>query len=304
MLYVGIFIVILMACGIIYQSTRTKDAISISTDFYFLENSSSTMKTETKEIRGDTNADILSSVLTELKKGPKTEGLIGVIPEKVVFESANLDNGIATIHINSAYTDMKAGEELLCRASIVWTLTGLDFVNQVKITVDGEELKKTNGEPMGLMSRDDIVIDAVISPEPTNHEMVKLYFSNQDATDLMVEEREIQVNPNIPLEKYIMEQLIEGPKDSELAATVPSETKIRDIKTVDGICYVDLSSEFVTKHNGGSTGENLTVGSIVNSLTELDNIKKVQFLIEGEKVEEFKGHLDFSKPFERMEINS
>lgn len=299
MIYAGLFCLILIVCGIVYQTTRPKDSVSQIIEFYFLENTTSTMKTEPREVSGDTNADLLSSALAELKKGPKVEGLVGLIPEKVLFESANLDNGIATIHINSAYSDMKSGEELLCRASIVWTLTGLDFVSQVRITVGGEELKKTNGEPIGPMSRKDIVIDAVISPEPTNSETVKLYFSDQDAMQLVIEEREIQVNPNVPLEKYVMEQLIVGPKTSDLYATVPSETKIRDIKTVDGICYVDLSSEFVTKHSGGSTGEGLTVYSIVNSLTELSNIKKVQFLIEGEKVEEYKGHLDFSKPFDR-----
>lgn len=59
-----------------------------------------------------------------------------------------------------------------------------------------------------------------------------------------------------------------------------------------------MSGDFVVKHTGGSVGEWFTIYSIVNSLTELDNIKKVQFLIEGEKQQDFKGHMDFSKPFE------
>lgn len=299
----GILVLLLAAMVAfgIYITTRTKQAESRSTDFYYLETATSAMKPERKEIVGNTEAELLSAALIELKSGPKTEGLEGVVPKNVKFVSANLDKGIVTVNVNSSYIQMKAGEELLCRASIVWTLTGLDFVSKVKITVDGEELKKTNGEPMGLMGRDDIVIDAVISPEPTNRQTVKLYFSNQDATGLSVEEREIEVNPNVPLEKYVMEQLIAGPKESGHYATVPPETKIRDIKTVDGICYVDLSSEFVSKHSGGSTGEGLTIYSIVDSLAELENVKKVQFLIEGEKVEEFKGHVDFSKPFEAKE---
>ena len=98
-----------------------------------------------------------------------------------------------------------------------------------------------------------------------------------------------------------MEQLIAGPESKDLFPTVPPETKIRDVKVVDGICYVDLSMEFVTKHGGGSSGEAFTIYSIVNSLTELSNINKVQFLIEGEKLDEYKGDFDFGKPFEYTE---
>lgn len=278
--------------------------LALDLDFYFVEKETSLMKTEQRQVKGETKADILGNVLTELKYGPKTEGLSPSIPQNVSFNSVNLDNGVATVDISSEYSQMKTGDELLCRGSIVWTLTGIDFVEYVNITVDGNELTKTNGEPIGNMNRDDILIDAVISPEPTNYETVKLYFSNTEATGLEAEERKIEVNPNEPLEKYVMEQLIVGPTSASLYATVPAETKLRTIKTsVDGICYVDLSSEFVSKHSGGSTGETLTIYSIVNTLTSLDNIKMVQFLIEGEKQQEFKGHIDFSKPFEPKEVD-
>lgn len=285
------------------NSSEDENVTSLSLDFYYVDTVSSTMKSEKKEIKGKDNAEIISSALTELKKGPVSEELVSPIPENVNFNSATLDGEEATVDISSEYLNMKSGEELLCRGSIVWTLTGLDFIKYVKITVNGDELKQTNGQPMGKMSRDDIVIDAVVSPETTNYETVKLYFSNDESTGLESEERKIEVNPNQPLEKYIVEQLIAGPKDKDLVATIPPETKIRDIKTIDGICYLDLSSEFVTKHNGGSTGETLTIYSIVNSLAELDKINKVQFLIEGEKQAEFKGHIDFSKPFEPMDVN-
>ena len=61
--------------------------------------------------------------------------------------------------------------------------------------------------------------------------------------------------------------------------------------------YVNLSRDFIKKK--GSISEPIIIYSIVNSLTELDGVKKVQFLIEGEKINEYNGDLDFSKPFER-----
>lgn len=292
-------IVFIAAVLILGNTFQSKDKYQDSVDFYFIEKDSSSLKAESRTVNGKDDLDLLQNVLSELKSGPKQEGLSAALPETVSIETVTLTDGSANIDVSKSYNTLKSGEELLCRGAIVWTLTDLDFVNSVSISVEGMPLEKANGEPIGKMTRDDIMLNTPISPEPTNFKTVTLYFSNEEATGLDVEERKIEVNPNEPLEKYIVEQLIKGPSEgTKLYATIPSETKIRDIKTVEGICYVDLSAEFVSKHSGGSTGETLTIYSIVNSLTELDTVKKVQFLIEGEKQEAFKGHIDFSKPFE------
>ena len=45
----------------------------------------------------------------------------------------------------------------------------------------------------------------------------------------------------------------------------------------------------------------MTIYSIVNTLTELDNIQRVQFLIEGQKSESFI-HMMINEPFESEEM--
>ncbi|MBS4959863.1 MAG: GerMN domain-containing protein [Clostridiales bacterium] len=304
-----VILILLLGCigvlGYFYSKDKTpQDVQKTSVECYFIDKATSTLKSEKEEIEGDTPEQLLQNTMAELKKGPKTEDLTVAIPEKVLVQKVMLDGDTAIIDMSKEYNEMKAGEEALCRASIVWTLTGLDFVDRVEITADGIQLTQTNGEPLGAIGRDDIVLDTEVSPEATDYETVVLYFSNDQATTLVKEERQIEVNPNQPLEKYVVEQLIAGPEDPNDIATVPPETKIRDIKTTsDGICYVDLSAEFVTKHSGGSSSELLTIYSIVDSLCELKHINAVQFLIEGEKQSEFKGHVDFSQPFKPMDVN-
>ena len=113
-----------------------------------------------------------------------------------------------------------------------------------------------------------------------------------------MEERVIEVNTNQSREKSILEQLIAGPLENCCTRTIPAETKLRDVTTTsDGTCYVNLSQEFVTKQISGEKSELLAVYSIVDSLCELEHVERVQFLIEGEKVEDFKGKLDFKTPF-------
>ena len=49
----------------------------------------------------------------------------------------------------------------------------------------------------------------------------------------------------------------------------------------DGVATVNLTKDFVDKHPGGKDAERLTLYSIVNSLTEVKDIQKVKFLING-----------------------
>ncbi len=287
------------------KGLSTPNPLKVTLDFYYPEASSMILKSEKADITAESEEEILTEALKKLKAMPTTETLAMAVPHRVDFISVDLNESTNSVIINvsSEYSTMTASEELICRACIVWTLTGLDFVDSVALNIDGTPLTKSNGEPMGKMSRDDIVINPNIATEPINSVNVTLYFSNAQATGLEKEIRQIEVNPNQPLEKYVMEQLISGPMAEGLYSTVPTETKIKDIKTIDGICYLDLNADFVNKHNGGSTGELLTIYSIVNSLCEVKGVDKVQFLIEGQKQEEFKGHVEFSLPFSPTELN-
>lgn len=272
-------------------------------ELYYLETATSYLKMEEGLVPGETREEVMVNALKKLQEPPKAEVLEIAVPKDISVLAVSLDDDVAVVNVSEDYEDMKHGAELLCRGAIVWTLTSLEDVKFVEITVNGAPLMETADKEVGKMNRDDIVIDGVISPEPSNSVTVTLYFANEDSSGLSAEKRQVAAVPG-QLEKAVVEQLIAGPAEKGHYATIPSETKIRSVTTSDGICYVDLSNEFITKHSGGSTGEMLTIYSIVNSLTELENVQKVQFLIEGEKREEFKGHVDFSQPFEAKEINT
>jgi germination protein M len=151
------------------------------------------------------------------------------------------------------------------------------------------------------LNRDNVVNNPVINPEKIDRQKVVLYFTDSDKKELFPEERSIEIKQSQTAEYQIVEQLMSGPVDSSLKGCMPQGAKIKDIKTEDGICYVNLTSEFVNNIGNGGDTEKLAIYSIVNSLTELNNVNKVQFLIEGEKISNYKGSYDFSKTFERDE---
>lgn len=132
----------------------------------------------------------------------------------------------------------------------------------------------------------------------------KLYFVNEQGK-LSPETRYIN---NAEVEKgteylatVLVKELISGPaKGSLFQAAIPKETKVHsDVKIKDGVATVDLSKEFIEKHQGGKKNEQLTLYSIVNTLTELKDVKSVQFRIDGKVKKEFKGSYQLDMAFPR-----
>jgi len=139
-------------------------------------------------------------------------------------------------------------------------------------------------------------------PKPETVE-VTLYFSDDQAEFLVPEKREVTIEKQSDelLARRVVEELIAGPESKELQPTIPAESRVLSVNINDRIASVDFSNEIKSKHPGGSAGETMTIFSLVNSLTEIDSIEKVQLLIEGQTVESLAGHWDTSNPMERNE---
>ncbi len=144
-----------------------------------------------------------------------------------------------------------------------------------------------------------------VSPDPQENKVtLTLYFGNDNADGLVLEQREL-VRKGESLESLVIQELIKGPQGSG-KRTIPAEAKLRSVKVENGIAYVDFSKEMQSKHWGGTAGESMTVGSVVYTLTELPGIQKVQFLIEGKTEEAIWGHGITNEPIGRgnMPIDS
>lgn len=250
--------------------------------------------------------EYINEIKDEILELPKTSNLFSVVPESVTIKSCRFidtgnGKGKVEIDFSEEYKSLPDSRQLACIAAITKTFTELDFVESVHYYINGEEIIRDNGEKIGDIGSEKVELNPYIEPYKKDSIKVKLYFSDENAMGLCEEERDIEVNEKQSVEMRIVEELINGPNDERLVKDIPEETKINDIKTENGICYVDLSKEFISQHNGGSTGELLTIYAIVNSLTELDYVKQVQFLIDGVKETSLAGHVDFSKTFERDE---
>jgi germination protein M len=128
---------------------------------------------------------------------------------------------------------------------------------------------------------------------------VTLFFSDEQAEYLVGEPRKVpRADGPSALAQAVVGELIRGPRTGGLQATMPSGTKLRKpVSCQDGTCTVDFSEEFVSNHPGGSSGELMTIYSVVESLTaNVPGTRSVHFLVEGRPRDTLAGHMAIQAP--------
>lgn len=128
---------------------------------------------------------------------------------------------------------------------------------------------------------------------------ILLYFPDKTVSYLVPVQRVAEYNTS--LEKTIMQELLKGPGAGRVSP-IPKGTRLLSIGRNGNTINLNLSREFVKNHPGGSTGEMMTVYTIVNSLTEIPGVRNVAFKVEGKNLDTLAGHMTFNKPIGRNRL--
>jgi len=128
-----------------------------------------------------------------------------------------------------------------------------------------------------------------------------VFYVSEDGMALVPVQREVPFGATVPEQaRAIVEAQLAPPAGTTppLVSAIPPDVKLRDVYLTErGDAFVDLSSEIVSKHPGGSLDEIFTVYSIVNALTvNLPAITRVQILVDGKEVDTLAGHVDLRHP--------
>lgn len=249
---------------------------------YYVSNSETKVEVHEHQMQSEMPEEMLNELVQCLSTMP--EKLEYKAPFAMGFQILEMEfeDGKVMLDVDAGYYTLSPTTEVLVRAAIVRTLTQLKEVRYVGITVEGNQLFDAAGELVGWMSAEQFIDND--GNEINTYELtkVKLYFANETGDKLIAAYREKHYSTNTSLERFVVEQLIAGPS-GQIAGLYPSinpQTKIVNVMTKDGICYVNLDDSFLTVVNNVST--EIAVYSIVNSLVELSNVNKVQILVNGE----------------------
>ena len=267
-----------------------------SVKLYFGNKDCTDLVEEKFNIEGIDIVELPGLVMEKLLAGPQKQEHSRIIRAGTSLLDIAAEKGEITVNLSKEFYNEENIMDVLASAAIVKSLCSVNGVVSVTIMVEGNDLVLDDGTAVRGMRDGDLVFDAdALTQDEAN---ITLYFSDAEASGLMREVRRVKVSKGDALEKVVLSELIKGPEQENLYKTIPTETKIRSVETTDGTCFVNLSNDFITKHVGGTAVEQLTVYSIVNALTELSNVERVQFLIEGEKKDVFI-HMVFNEPITR-----
>lgn len=282
-------VVFLISALLLISCSKKEQKVDENTTFLYYLN-----KDETKLLEEE--------IVLQEDAGEQYQQLLEGLWNKSIFKNLvltrrQLRGKILYLSFDTSYSELTKTSEVLVRAALVKTLCQAQNVDGLVIRVDGNNLKDATGREIGILEPlnfADNEGNEITSFEKTT---LILYFSNKSGDELKKEKRTLVYNSNVSIAKLVMEQLLKGPEDSDYLAVMNSGTKILSVTVTDRICYVDLSSDFLTLQ--GKVTPETTIYAIVNSLTALYEVDKVQISVEGDSNVMFGEMLDLNTVFER-----
>lgn len=246
----------------------------------------------------DESADA-QALVNEMDKARKKSTFIPARPAYVKVDHVQTDGQNVYIYYTDTYKSMDNATEMLYRAAVVKTIMQLPKVDHVTFYVDGAPATYADGTVIGMMSADDFVEASGSNSADIQSADIKLYFANAKGDKLIPMDMNVTYNKNVPIERVVVEQLINGPGIPGYYRTLPSNVKLLGISVTDGTCYVNLDSTFVD--GMVNAAEMVPVYSIVNSLCDIPQIDRVQILINGESNRMYRESISLETKFTNNE---
>lgn len=246
----------------------------------------------------DESADA-QALVNEMDKARKKSTFIPARPAYVKVDHVQTDGQNVYIYYTDTYKSMDNATEVLYRAAVVKTLTQLPEVDHVMFYVDGAPATYADGTVIGMMSADNFVEASGSNSADIQSADIKLYFANAKGDKLIPMDMNVTYNKNVPIERVVVEQLINGPGISGYYRTLPANVKLLGISVTDGTCYVNLDSTFID--GMVNAAEMVPVYSIVNSLCDIPQIDRVQILINGESNRMYRESISLETKFTNNE---
>lgn len=234
------------------------------------------------EMNASTSEELIDGCIEALEQQPSDNTHKSIISGNVQVLSYEYDSTsrLVTLYFDPVYETMSASREILTRAGIVKTLTQFsDEIQYVSFVIGDDPLRESDGSLL-LMQGRDFVINIGGNMEYVREDYVTMYFVNAEGTKLQTEDVIVKYSSKINLETAVVNSLISGPITDGLKPSLSADIEVNKVSVKEGICYVDLNETFLERVEGQSF--QLNIYSIVNTLTHMPGITRVQFLIDGE----------------------
>lgn len=149
-----------------------------------------------------------------------------------------------------------------------------------------------------LMLITSVVFIVVGCKEEGEFETGKIYVIDSEMMHLIPIDINIRKTGIEDQAEFMLSSIIKGyDHNPKIRRLVPDIKGCMSVKVNNKTAIVDIKNKMIKNHPKGRDLEQLTVYSIVNTLTSLDEIDNVRFTINGKVKKDFMGYLDMRNSF-------
>ena len=263
---------------------------------YYLNASGNQLMGNPYEPQAGDQETLVQELMAALNTVPTDLECQSAIPSQVEKMSFRVEANVLHLYADANYALMDSVKEILCRAALTKTLTQIPGIDYLTIYCAEQPIMDGAGNPVGMLAASDFV-DSIRDVNSFEKTEMTLYFANEAGDMLVAEKREVMRSTNTSVEKLIVEQLIEGPKGIGRFATMPKDVKLLSVSVNETVCSINLDAAFL--NNTLEVKEYIPIYSIVNSLSELSTVSRVQIRINGSEDAVFRDLIPLSTVFVR-----
>lgn len=239
---------------------------------------------ELKDLRDD-----IGALLKEYLQGPSDKALESPFPRDTTLLDWQMIRGSLHLNLSDSFAQLSGIDLSLACACLARTCLELTQASTIRIRADGAML---NGSTYVILSNDNLFLsDDSLDKLRTD---LTLYYTDENRRYLLGHNISVNLAAQDDVVSYLVEQLMTAPSGMGLVSALPSGTKLLGSRISDGVCTLDFSMDFELNAFSQSYAQRTTLLSLVNTLTQLESIEKVEFHIEGSLMARYR-QLNISK---------
>lgn len=259
---------------------------------YFPERRNRYVAIEPVTIRkADTVREKARLVLQRFLQGPKSPQLRSPFASTTKVNGITFSGKLLTVNFSSAGLSVNTdaqGEQIVMQ-SLIWTLTDIKNVVEVKLTVDGQPVSNIGGHISCIDSFTRLDTRLIENPGDSIGSAAIIYLAADFGDGLYALVPRIRFLSGPAFDREPLDKLFAGPDATEkelgLVSCLPDDATLQKIVFGDGKIDIDLSSEASKSPNRAS--ESTFIDQIIRTATEANENRNnlVNFTIAGESRE-------------------
>ena len=230
-------------------------------------------------LREQDRASQAEAVLALLMGGCQEERFQSPVPSGTSLHSVEVKGGTAWVDFSGSYSQLSGMALTIADYCVALSLTQLEGVYAVRITVNGQELAYRDSN---LFLASDVLLTSM--DDVVRMLTAQLYFPDADGT-LTPEERLLTQYEGQSAADVVIAALTDGPTEDGLQALIPEGVAGITARVEDGVCQLNLPSEELDAVDADAVEQMLR--GIVASLRSLEGITAVQVYRDGTYVDAY-----------------